>query len=96
MHNLHKNIALVGVLDNSGVNSHINTQTFKSIETSSITEHVNFVISEVTFLHMLYSFRRLTHSIAMATHLPYFTRGKVVKGFGRGSKELGIPTGKLA
>nr|CAD7573776.1 unnamed protein product [Timema californicum] len=24
--------------------------------------------------------------------LPYFTFGKVVKGFGRGSKELGIPT----
>ena len=26
--------------------------------------------------------------------LPHFARGKVVKGFGRGSKELGIPTGK--
>jgi FAD synthase len=25
--------------------------------------------------------------------LPYFTLGKVVKGFGRGSKDLGIPTG---
>ena len=25
--------------------------------------------------------------------LPYFTAGKVVKGFGRGSKEIGIPTG---
>ncbi|PSN49489.1 Riboflavin kinase [Blattella germanica] len=24
--------------------------------------------------------------------LPYFTLGEVVKGFGRGSKELGIPT----
>ena len=24
---------------------------------------------------------------------PYFSRGEVVKGFGRGSKELGIPTG---
>ncbi|NXW37890.1 RIFK kinase, partial [Phaetusa simplex] len=27
-------------------------------------------------------------------HLPYFCRGEVVKGFGRGSKELGIPTGE--
>nr|XP_020864183.1 riboflavin kinase [Phascolarctos cinereus] len=25
-------------------------------------------------------------------HLPYFCRGKVVRGFGRGSKQLGIPT----
>lgn len=25
--------------------------------------------------------------------LPYFETGKVVKGFGRGSKEIGIPTG---
>uniref|UniRef100_A0A663N4A9 riboflavin kinase n=1 Tax=Athene cunicularia TaxID=194338 RepID=A0A663N4A9_ATHCN len=27
-------------------------------------------------------------------HLPYFCRGEVVKGFGRGSRELGIPTGE--
>ena len=27
--------------------------------------------------------------------LPYYVTGEVVKGFGRGSKELGIPTGKL-
>ena len=26
--------------------------------------------------------------------LPFFAKGIVVKGFGRGSKELGIPTGK--
>ena len=25
--------------------------------------------------------------------LPFFAKGLVVKGFGRGSKELGIPTG---
>lgn len=25
-------------------------------------------------------------------HLPYFVRGEVVKGFGRGSKQLGCPT----
>ncbi|XP_054751997.1 riboflavin kinase-like [Lytechinus pictus] len=28
----------------------------------------------------------------MAENLPYFTQGRVIKGFGRGSKELGIPT----
>lgn len=28
----------------------------------------------------------------MKSRLPYFTAGTVVKGFGRGSKELGIPT----
>ena len=27
------------------------------------------------------------------TCLPHFCSGKVVKGFGRGSKDLGIPTG---
>lgn len=26
--------------------------------------------------------------------LPYFCRGEVIRGFGRGSKELGIPTGE--
>lgn len=25
--------------------------------------------------------------------LPYFVTGETIKGFGRGSKELGIPTG---
>ena len=28
--------------------------------------------------------------------LPFYARGPVVRGFGRGSKELGIPTGELA
>ena len=31
----------------------------------------------------------------MTESLPYFTAGEVVKGFGRGSKELGIPTGTI-
>lgn len=35
--------------------------------------------------------RRSFHSV-MSTKLPHFAEGEVVKGFGRGSKELGIPT----
>ena len=27
--------------------------------------------------------------------LPFYAKGLVVAGFGRGSKQLGIPTGKL-
>ena len=26
---------------------------------------------------------------------PYFVKGEIVAGFGRGSKELGFPTGKF-
>ncbi|XP_070536045.1 riboflavin kinase-like [Ptychodera flava] len=33
-----------------------------------------------------------TYDVKMKMPLPYFCRGEVVKGFGRGSKELGIPT----
>ncbi|KAM6391960.1 riboflavin kinase-like [Rhynochetos jubatus] len=33
---------------------------------------------------------------AMRGHLPYFCRGQVVKGLGRGSKELGIPTANFS
>lgn len=33
---------------------------------------------------------------ALMKHLPYFCRGEVVRGFGRGSKELGIPTGEAS
>lgn len=29
-----------------------------------------------------------------ATGLPFYASGLVVKGFGRGSKDLGIPTGQ--
>lgn len=31
----------------------------------------------------------------MLNHLPFFTSGEIVHGFGRGSKELGIATGTL-
>lgn len=30
----------------------------------------------------------------MLNRLPFFTSGEIVHGFGRGSRELGIPTGK--
>ena len=31
--------------------------------------------------------------MSLKSVLPYFTQGTVIKGFGRGSKALGIPTG---
>ena len=34
------------------------------------------------------------HSKMPANYLPHYALGAIVKGFGRGSKELGIPTGK--
>lgn len=34
-------------------------------------------------------------SMKMLNYLPFFVSGEIVKGFGRGSKELGIPTGNL-
>jgi len=30
----------------------------------------------------------------MLKHLPIYACGEIVRGFGRGSKELGIPTGE--
>uniref|UniRef100_A0A8C9FGU8 Riboflavin kinase n=1 Tax=Pavo cristatus TaxID=9049 RepID=A0A8C9FGU8_PAVCR len=33
---------------------------------------------------------------AAMRHLPYFCRGEVVKGFGRGSRELGVPTANFS
>ena len=30
----------------------------------------------------------------MSSPFPYFSSAKVVKGFGRGGKELGMPTGE--
>lgn len=36
--------------------------------------------------------RKLSSKMNFSNVLPYFVQGKVCKGFGRGSKELGIPT----
>ncbi|XP_030049584.1 riboflavin kinase [Microcaecilia unicolor] len=46
-------------------------------------------------LRRLFPARRFSccdNNAAAMKHLPYFCRGEVVRGFGRGSKELGIPT----
>uniref|UniRef100_K1QPU4 riboflavin kinase n=1 Tax=Magallana gigas TaxID=29159 RepID=K1QPU4_MAGGI len=48
------------------------------------------VTTYTTFINLA---GRSFHSV-MSTKLPHFAEGEVVKGFGRGSKELGIPTGK--
>lgn len=32
--------------------------------------------------------------VSVMRSLPFFCRGQVVRGFGRGSKQLGIPTGE--
>ncbi|XP_023158333.1 putative riboflavin kinase [Ceratitis capitata] len=32
----------------------------------------------------------------MLTHFPFFTSGEIVRGFGRGSRELGIPTANFS
>ena len=40
------------------------------------------------------SFYRVSPGHAAMKSLPYFCRGEVIRGFGRGSKELGIHTGE--
>ena len=45
-------------------------------------------------LYMLLRFYRQFVITMTEQNLPYFAQGRVVKGFGRGSKELGIPTGE--
>lgn len=45
-------------------------------------------------LRSLRSLRSAGHMETSVAVLPFFAQGEIVKGFGRGSKELGFPTGK--
>lgn len=42
-----------------------------------------------------YRFDAILRYIMCTKNLSYFLSGSVVRGFGRGSKALGIPTGKI-
>ena len=53
------------------------------------TDHSNFRLSPPTFDQS----RTFIMPQDLLRNLPIFVHGTVVKGFGRGSKELGIPTG---
>ena len=45
------------------------------------------------YIHMYVSLVWERDNGVMEAVLPYWTKGEVVRGFGRGSKQLGIPTG---
>ena len=51
--------------------------------------------SSPSFLFFWLGLRAEMPSHITSSCFPHFSRGEVVKGFGRGSKELGIPTGEL-
>ena len=51
--------------------------------------------SSPSFLFFWVGLRAEMPSHITSSCFPHFSRGEVVKGFGRGSKELGIPTGEL-
>lgn len=54
------------------------------------------VISTSSFVRKYFTqSSRFSTMNSIASKLPYFTQGEVVKGFGRGSKDLGIPTGNF-
>lgn len=38
----------------------------------------------------------MNNAVKTRKGLPYFTQGEIVKGFGRGSKQLGIPTANFS
>lgn len=50
---------------------------------------------KVFFCSVLHYFGIEMPSDIVTSFPAYFCRGEVVKGFGRGSKELGIPTGEF-
>ena len=55
--------------------------------------HLNVLSSFPQNVKSVFDFN-IFMSKRMASIFPYFAKGKVVKGFGRGSKKLGIPTGR--
>lgn len=57
---------------------------------------LQFRILEIKLLVKKNILSVLRKAISMSSFvLPLFIQGEVVKGFGRGSKDLGCPTGKL-
>lgn len=57
--------------------------------------YLYFIIHEAILLNKIIALCiRKTRNMSSSV-LPLFIQGEVVKGFGRGSKELGCPTGKL-
>lgn len=55
--------------------------------TSDTADHPGFVPATI-FLFLFYRIMSSVRKLAQ----PHFAKGEVIKGFGRGSKELGIPT----
>ena len=54
---------------------------------------IEFVQNTSCSLVLRCAMEKLSSSVALSC-LPLYVRGPVVRGFGRGSKELGIPTGE--
>lgn len=73
----------------------LNFSTFgvNYIEIGIPEKQMNLSMRVTTYATFVKLAGRSFHSV-MSTKLPHFAEGEVVKGFGRGSKELGIPTGE--